>query len=698
MGFLNAVFLFGLAAAAVPVIIHLLNRRRLRKVKFSSLEFLDEVNKQRMRRINLRRILILILRTLAVLMLVVAFARPTLRSGFLFAGSVPKNVIVCLDASYSMGLSQETGSAFDAARRMAKDIVDEAGGSDAVNLVVFAKTAEPALERGTRNKGVVKGAIDRAQLTSETTSLRAAIDRALALIAESDVEGGEIYLVSDFRFSEDSTLVDDAKTPENVRIYFIPVYEEDADNVSIDRVGVPRKLLRPGEVVKVAVTASNHSRTTPASVPLEIKVDGDRKAEQVVEIAPGASQTVSFPLSLANPGRYHGIVAKNRDRLSVDDDRYFLLEVSNSIPVTIVSARRRATPGAGSTAEHAGVPASFYVEKALNPRGGAEGEFVLRSVEERDVTASALPAGGVVAWVAPRTMEPRRLVLLERHVRRGGGLLVFLGGAERALYDDAAFRALIGIRGAAEKAGETRTAFTSFEKGHPVFNLFTKDELELLSRARVRGYAAARGVAPDSVLAYVGGGDPAVWECVRGRGRVLVFAASPDLESGDIPLSPMFLPLVHTSVTYLASSGEAPGAADNHVGSPIEFELTQTVLDESQLAVRDPDGASLKPVIGENAAGEMQVGVAYPTTVGFYRLYRDTTRVAEIAVNVDTRESNLSASSLPRKKPESVTVVEAGQSFRTDLREAKEGREIFAVFVLLAFAALVAESIIGRKA
>ena len=696
MGFLNAAFLIGLVAAAVPIIIHLLNRRRVKRVKFSSLEFLDEVNKQRMKRINLRRILILVLRTLAVLTLVVAFARPTLRSGFLFSGSVPKNVVVCLDASYSMGVNLETGTAFDSAKKLSKDIVEEAGGSDEVNLVVFAKTAEPALERGTRNKGVVKSAIDRAQLTGETTSLRATIDRALALVEGSDVDGGEIYVVSDFRFSEDSTLVDEAKTPENVRIYFIPVYEEDADNVSIDRVGVPRKLLRPGEVVKVAVTATNHSRTTPASVPLEILVDGDRKAEQVLELAPSSEQTVSFPLSLEKPGRYHGRVAKNRDRLAADDDRFFLLDVSNSIPVTLVSGRRRVAPG-GAPGSNT-VPASFYIEKALNPRGTPEGEFTLRTIDERDVTASALPSSGVVVWVEPQAMEPRRMALIERHVRRGGGLLVFLGRADRALLDDAAFRALTGMRGAAEKSGETRAAFTSFEKEHPVFNLFTKDELELLSRARVRAYTAARGVAPDSVIAYVGGGDPAGWECVRGRGRVLVLAAAPDLEAGDIPLSPMFLPLVHTSVTYLASSGEAPGAAENLVGAPIAFNLSQTVLDESQLAVRDPSGATQKPVIGENAAGEMQVGLTHPAEVGFYRLYRDTTRVAEVAVNVDARESNLSATSLPKKRPDAVTVVEAGQSFRTDLREAKEGREIFAVFVLVAIAALVAESILGRKA
>ncbi len=692
MGFLNAAFLVGFLAAAVPVIIHLLNRRRVRRVQFSSLEFLEEVNRQRMRRINLRRILILVLRTLAVLMLVIAFARPTLRTAFLFSGSMPKNVIVCLDASYSMGLNLETGTAFDAAKRIAKTVVEEAGASDEVNVIRFARQAEVLLDRGTRNHGVVNSTIDRVELSDETTSPRAAIDRALEAIEQSDVKGGEIYVVSDFRFSEDSTLVDEAKVPENVRIYFIPVYQDEADNVSLDRVGVPRKLLRPGEVVKVSVTATNHSRRTPASVPLEVVVDGDRKAEQVLELAPSASQTVVFPLSLAAPGRYHGRVSKNRDRLGIDDDRYFLLDVSNSIPVTLVSGRRAAT------AANAGVPATFYVEKALNPRGAVDGEFTVKVIDERDVTASALPPGGVVVWVDPQHIEPRRLVLIERHVRRGGGLLVFFGNAPRDVIEDTGFRALTGLRGGAEKSGETRTAFTSFEKQHPVFNLFTRDELELLSRARVRAYTAARGVAPDSVLAYIGGGDPAVWECVRGRGRVLVFAAAPDLVTGDIPLSPMFLPLVHTSVTYLASPGEGPGAEEHLAGTPIDFDLSQKVLDETQLTVRDPAGATLKPAIGVHASGELEVSLEHPARVGFYRLYRDTTRVAEMAVNVDARESDLTVSSVPEKRPDAVSVVRAGESFRSDLREAREGREVYAAFLVLAIAALVAESILGRKA
>jgi hypothetical protein len=87
-----------------------------------------------------------------------------------------------------------------------------------------------------------------------------------------------------------------------------------------------------------------------------------------------------------------------------------------------------------------------------------------------------------------------------------------------------------------------------------------------------------------------------------------------------------------------------------------------------------------------------------PLTAGFYRLFRDTTRVAEMAVNVDTRESNLAVSSLPDKRPRGVDVVRTGDSFRDQLRQAREGREVYAWFIMFAIAALAAESVLGRKA
>lgn len=693
LGFLNAAFLFGLAAAAVPIIIHLLNRRRVRRIRFSSLEFLDNVNRQRMRRFNLRRILILILRTVAVLLIALAFARPTLRSASLwFPGNVPKNVIICLDASYSMGLEEESGTVFTAAKKMAKQIVDMAKKNDAMNVIVFSRRPQTLFEEGTRNKGLIKTAIDKAELTSETTSIRAAVDRAFELIETSEIEGGEIYVISDFRFNEDSTVVTADKEKENVQVYFLPVYEDAADNVSIDRVSVPRKLLRAGEVVRVGVSVTNHSRNSSVSFPLELSVDGGRKAEKVIELAPGASSSVVFPVSFASWGRFRCKVSKNRDRLPADDDRYFLLEISRSVPVTLMRGRRRTGPGAGSPA--AGY---FYLEKALNPRGRADAEFTVKTIDENKLTEAALPKNGVVIWDAPQRVDPRRLKLLERYVAGGGGLIVFLGGSDRAVWNSRRFMKLLGVSSVAEKPTGIYAAYESFQQDHPIFSIFNEEELELLARTRVRSYIVARGVAPDSVIAYTGGGDPAVFEHTDGDGRVLVFASSPDLESGDIPLSPMFLPLVHTSVSYLASAGVAQRRRETLAGTSITFDTEASSIGSAQLVIRDPSGMPIRPVLFETPQGETRVICERPLKVGFYQLARDTTVLAEAVVNVDTRESDTGTSSLPRKGPLSKSVVRASDNFADELQAKREGREIFAIFLFLALAALVTESILGRR-
>jgi hypothetical protein len=340
----------------------------------------------------------------------------------------------------------------------------------------------------------------------------------------------------------------------------------------------------------------------------------------------------------------------------------------------------------------------FYLEKALNPRQTADAEFTVRTIDEKDITTASLPARGVVVWVNPQKLESKRLALIERYVHRGGALMVFLGNSDRRLWQDKRFRDFVGMRAATMRTNQSKAGYASFQQDHPVFSLFDEEELELLARTRVRTYLSARGVAPDSVLAYVGGGDPALWECARGQGRILVFAAAPDLESGDIPLSPMFLPLVHTSASYLAGAGGAQRGRDNPAGHQLFFDAPQSVLASSQLIIRTPEGGPLKPVIFETPLGDNRVICERPKTVGFYRLLKDTTLVAEAVVNLDTRESDILTKSISQEGIENASVVRTGGDFVRNLREKRQGREIFAFFIFLAVAALAAESILGRRA
>ncbi|MDH3214772.1 MAG: BatA domain-containing protein [Candidatus Krumholzibacteria bacterium] len=690
LGFLNSFFLFALAAMALPIIIHILNRRRLRKIRFSSLEFIDELSRRRMSRVNLRRWIVLLLRTLAVTFVVLAFARPTLhsRAALFMPAAAAKQIVICVDMSASMGVERETGTAFTQAKILAKRVVDESARNDVLNVVASSGSSRLLFESGTTNKQIVKKAIDGLEVADERASLTKALETAVGHFRESELRSGEIYVVSDFRETADSLLV--SGTPAGLRVILLPVYLEAVDNVSIDRVFTPRKLIRPGEVVRVGVSVTNHSRENPAEFPVELFIDEKRKAEKFVNLSPAASATVTFSVSINDWGSHRCRVAKNRDRLPIDDDRFFMLDVSRRIPVTLMRGKRFVEDDK-QTASY------FYVDKALNPRGSGESEFSVKVVDEKDLTTAALPDRGVVVWTDPHRLDRNRFELLKRYLHTGGRLMVFLGGGSSGQWREDGFARYFGIKKATHRKAEE--SLRSFQKDHPVFSIFNEEELELLSRSRVREYIAVAGVAPDSILAYLGSGDAGIWECRRGDGRAVVVSASPDMASGDLPLSPMFLPLIHTTVSYLASSEGAEFHRENYPGTDLFFDLPAGWRRQGhEHRVANELGEQEQAVFFDLPHGETKAMISRPKRVGFYKLLADTTLVSEAVVNVDTRESNLNPQELAGEYLGDATVVDDSADFATTLQRERQGREIYPLFLLVAISALVLESLLGRRA
>ena len=99
LSFVNTAVLLGLLGIGLPILIHLFARQKLRRIEFSSTAFLKAIQNQTMRRMKLRQILLLVLRCLAVCLLVVAFARPTLKMGGSLAQGRAKSSVVLIIAS-----------------------------------------------------------------------------------------------------------------------------------------------------------------------------------------------------------------------------------------------------------------------------------------------------------------------------------------------------------------------------------------------------------------------------------------------------------------------------------------------------------------------------------------------------------------------------------------------------------------------
>src|SRR5450830_44392 len=160
MTFLNPFVLFGLAAAAIPIILHLLNVRKLRTIEFSTLTFLKELQKSKMRRVKIRQLLLLVLRTLLVILIVFAFSRPALKGTLSGIGTHARTTIVIIfDDTYSMSLQNEKGAFLKQAQSTALRLADMLKEGDDALFIRLSELPQATIAEPTHDIQKLRNAI-----------------------------------------------------------------------------------------------------------------------------------------------------------------------------------------------------------------------------------------------------------------------------------------------------------------------------------------------------------------------------------------------------------------------------------------------------------------------------------------------------------------------------------------------------------
>ncbi|MGD8396419.1 MAG: BatA domain-containing protein, partial [Candidatus Eiseniibacteriota bacterium] len=249
--FLNLAFLAGIAAAAVPILIHLFSRRQAKRLDWPSIRFLKEINRQRIRRIRLRQLLLLLVRALAIVLFALAMGRPVLTGGFLSDGRAPSTVCLVIDTSYSMQAARGGASTFETARSQALGVVDQLGRDDGVYLISVSDRAESATPYPMQDLGLVRESIAALEPTDRAGDLASGLELAGRLLRASKNLNKEIYLITDLQASGWAALLDSVRTPvdlpPDVAVCVIaPGESQELDNVAIREVRARRQLADAG--------------------------------------------------------------------------------------------------------------------------------------------------------------------------------------------------------------------------------------------------------------------------------------------------------------------------------------------------------------------------------------------------------------------------------------------------------------------
>jgi hypothetical protein len=667
VNFLNPLFLFGLFAAAIPILIHLLTRRRPREVRFPSLEFLSEVNQSEIRRLRLKQWLLLLLRTLAVACVALAMARPALRGSLGAASRASTSMVVLVDRSGSMGAAGASGATLVAeARRLFEDLLTTLGPGDELMLVPYDRAPQPATPGFSADLGRMRATAQALVPTAATTDHRRALEAAAGALAASHALNRELFWISDFQAAgfEHGAAVAPPGPWAQTRVYLVPVVPRSRANAALTDAA-----LAPTEG-GAALSVSGASFGAPAGDLAVTVREGDAEIGRGFLNLPARGEAATL-LPLARVPEQGGVAGIPDDALALDNRRVFAAGRAGTLRAVL---RADGPPSPLRLALEAGSPASGLAVEAVDAAA----------------LAARLDEADVLVLDDLERLGPTELQAVLDFYRGGGAILVALGPRADAAFWNGSLLAELGagtLGAPARAAAGAAWRLMRATAGHPALAGFPARPGEPLSTARfqvVREFA--RGARARALLEF-DRGHPALLEAPH----AMVLLAPLDPESSDFAVSGAFLPLVHQIVKVLGRGTAAPSLAPgDRYGAPATAGAWRIV---------EEDGRDVPCELGA-VGGAARLTSAPLERPGLYRVLLAGRLRSAFAVNPDPRESDLTPApeaALLRAFPAGrAQLVRAGEDLARRVRESRYGRELWSGFVILALVLLVAETILAR--
>lgn len=715
MTFLNPALLLGLVAAAIPILLHLLNLRKLRTVEFSTLTFLKELQRTRVRRIKIRQLLLMLLRTLLVILLVLSFSRPTLKGSV--AGSLGSHaktsIILLIDDSYSMTAVDQDGELLKQARQSALSIIDLLKEGDEIAVVKFSEVGRGNVDYQpgfSRDPSLARRVIEELKSSPVHRKLADVIRLSAGLIAGSLNFNREIYILSDFQRGvveqSSSSLRPESLFPPEVRFFLLPFGKKTLQNAGISEVTIPNAIFEQGKPFTVQARVRNASKESLSNHLVGLFLNGTRVAQRGVDVQRESASDADFTVTSNEAGFIDGFVELEEDDLEYDNKRFFTLHLPEQINVLLVGSEQE----------------TRFLQLALGTRQSGDGSvFRVQEIQGERLGATQIQGNQVIILVGPETLSPVQANHLAAFVAQGGGLILFPGSNGTAdrynaqLAPPMRLPLIHGTDGGTAQNPDAETeSFVAFDKidlRHPLFQgMFeipgqtggaqSRDPQRTVESPRITRSVRYVPSAQSNQIITLTNGSTFLLEHPWESGRILLFAVAPDLAWSDFPLKGLFVPLIHRSVSYVG--GEHSTAAGYFAGDDVTIQ--STIRTQGPWTVRNP--ASIDVTTAPATRGTQQsMRFRETESVGIYTVRAGTNVFRKFAVNLHPDESNTAP--VPEADleimlsgmgidPSVVAVIQQPRDAQRLVLESRFGVELWKHFLLAALVVALLEMAVAR--
>jgi len=681
-GFGNIAMLGWLGAVAAPLLIHLWSRHRFREAPWAAMQFLLAAMRKNARRMRLQQWLLLAVRTLIIMLVVLAVAEPYGERSMAGSSSVPQHRILVIDDSFSMAYQPDRESLMAQAKRLAAKMVRNSRADDVFSVIRMSSPARILVGPASLDHAATAAQIESINGSQTTADL----SRALNLIKDALSDEGqpprakylsEVYFFTDLqnttwgfatdaakpspntaKVAEDAALKEIAKQASTT---IVNLGTNDALNLAVTELTIPDPIITPGSEISFDATLRQFGKQPRPQCNVVLLVDGQTVGEQAVDVPAGGTAIAHFRHRIQSPG-LHTVCARTAgDQLSIDNSRWISLPVRAELRVLCVAGRDGAAK---------------YLSDALNPDPGGDSKIRPVIISDGDFADAALADYDCVFLCNVAQLTAIEAERLSRYAEQGGGIVAFLG--DRVIPEN--YNALAS--GNAVRSGQETSVATNratdksepqtgkslvpakigkviakpqfgidpVEYRHPIVAPFRGRERAGLLTTPISRYhqlTADPGRHDVEIAAALPDGNPFIIAAPLGRGRVILVATDASTSSVDAatgepwtawPTWPSFLPLVRELLTNATASQRA--SWQQTVGSAIAGSGVSEA-EVSALQIARPDGTKamlsihLTPSGAEWTYDATDLSGIY-TITGFPQ-----GQSQQFAVNVNTAESDL---------------------------------------------------------
>ncbi len=717
MAFLNPAFLSALALAGIPLIIHLIRRRKLVVIHWAAMEFLRQSQKKQKRRLRIEELILLTLRMLIVALAVLAFARPVLRAlGIpLLSNNTRVYAVIVLDNSYSMEYAGTDGkTSFERAQLAADDIVTHVlKQGDAVSVVLLSDKPEALVGAPSYDLKLVRQRILAAKVADRATDYLAGAQAVSRLLNASKNPVKEVYWLSDDQEAawteshKDSARVIWGALGKDARLTWTSVGPgtSDRENLAIQTPIVGRELVTPHLPTRIETRVVNSGSRPRNDVAVNLLIDGKPAGATRTSVPANGSAMVQFmPLfntAGAHVGRIELADAKHADGLVRDNSASFVVRCRDRIRILLQDTH----PMADSTRSE-----SLYLLTAMAPNDAAA-SLSPKLHNGQSFGSLNLHDYDAIVITGVSGLSPNDRAVLSEFVRSGGGVLL-LPGAEtdpRRVSADLETSGLLPARIGARRTLPDENSITlhpdTIPANHAALGIFRDTSVMNLASPRFTAYYPLEPIADETnanatrVILRFSNGDPAFVEREVGLGKVIIGASPMGGAWNQLSLKPVFVPLVYQLLSYL---GEGATSHRNlKQESPFFVSLLLTDANKP-VRVTTPDN---KTVSQNSVVGSQGVTFTYSSTgqAGVYRLsVVGSNRTDSFAVGLPTGESNLTytdpgpaaeAAGFPSGR---LVVAHTPSQMLASINRARYGAEVWRPLIWLIVPLLFLESLLAQ--